>query len=324
MDLSLLVNLDALLQESSVSKAAKRVGLSTPAMSHALARARLQLGDPILVRAGRNMLLTPRAEGMKARVHTLITEARQVLSAERPFVASTLARTFVVHATDHALHLFGPALDRILCAEAPEVALRFVLNSPDDATLLREGESDLAMGIYGPLPPEMRTKQLITDRLVCVVREGHPSVGKRLSLEQFLALGHLQVAPRGRPGGYVDDVLEGRDLKRRVVRTVPYFMAALELAAHTDYVLTVSERLARTVAPRLRLRLLEPPLPLRPYAVSLVWHPRYDGDTAHRFLREVVTRAAKEVTAGVQHAAPRTRLELGRTRAGKSRPTPSR
>jgi DNA-binding transcriptional LysR family regulator len=151
-DLGLLVNLDALLQEASVTGAARRVGLSTPAMSHALARIRDRLGDPILVRAGRGMLLTPRAEALKPRVHAVVNEARRTLAPDRPFVARELSRTFVVHATDYVLTVLGLAVDRILQDEAPGVCIRFVPNTGDDPAQLRGGGSDIAVGIYGDLP----------------------------------------------------------------------------------------------------------------------------------------------------------------------------
>jgi len=320
-DLNLLGTLDALLQEGSVTAAARRVGLSTPAMSHALARIRERLGDPILVRAGRGMVLTPRAEALKARVHTIVNEARQALEPERAFVARELARTFVVHASDYVLTVLGLVVDRILRAEAPEAALRFTPNAADDAAMLREGGSDLAVGIYGDLPPEMRSRVLLTDRFVCVVRADHPRVGKRLSLEQFVDLPHVQVAPRGKPGGYIDDVLRERGLARAVTRAVPYFLTALQLVAQTDYVLTISERIARPLAPTLGLRLLEAPLALRPYALGLVWHPRFDGDAGHRFVREVFARAALEVAAD-KHPGPRTRLDATDPASGQGRRRP--
>ena len=307
-DLSLLSTLDALLQEGSVTGAARRVGLSTPAMSHALARVRERLGDPLLVRAGRGMVLTPRAQAMKERVHSAVAQAEQALAPDRPFVAAELNRTFVVHATDYVLTVLGLEVDRVLREEAPGVSLRFVPNTVDDAAVLRDGGSDLAVGIYGELPPEMRSRPLLTDRFVCAVRGDHPGVGKRLTLEQFVRLAHIQVAPRGKPGGYVDDMLAARGLARRVARAVPYFLTALQLAARTDYVLTISERIARQLGPALGLRVVEVPLPLRPYALSLLWHPRFDGDAAHRFAREVFTRAARQV-ASDQHELPRTRLD---------------
>lgn len=317
-DLGLLVPLDALLQESSVTGAARRVGLSTPAMSHALARIRERLGDPILVRSGRGMLLTPRALALKPQVHSVVTEARRMLEPERPFVAAELSRTFVVHATDYVLTILGAAVDRILRKEAPKVCLRFVPNTPDDAALLRDQGSDLAVGIYGDLPQEMRNRQLLTDRFVCVLRRGHPAAKRRLTLERFVDLPHLQVAPRGKPGGYLDDVLRERGLSRIVARSVPYFVTALGLVAETDYVLTISERIAKRFAEPLSLVVLEVPVKLRPYALSLVWHPRMDGDPGHRFLREVLVRAASEA-AGDRHEAPRTRLDATDPTSGQTR-----
>ena len=307
-DLGLLVSLDALLQEGSVTGAAKRVGLSTPAMSHALARMRERLGDPLLVRAGRGMLLTPRALALKPQVHQVVADARRALEPVRPFVARDLARTFVVHATDYVLTVLGAACDRILREESPKVCVRFVPNTQDDSAMLRDQGSDLAVGIYGDLPPEMRTRQLLTDRFVCVVRDEHPSLASRWDLEAFVAWPHIQIAPRGRPGGYIDDVLAERGMARNVARAVPYFGAALQLVAQTDYVLVVSERLARLFAPQLGLQLREVPLPLRPYALALVWHPRHDGDPAHRYVRDGLVRAAT-ACAAERHPSPRVRLD---------------
>lgn len=319
-ELGLLAALDALLQEGSVTGAGRRMGLSVPAVSHTLARLRALLGDPLLVRAGRSMVLTPRAEALKPRVRSVVAEAQQTLAPERAFAPATLERTFVVHATDYVLTVLGAAVDRALRAKAPGVSLRFVPNTTDDAGALREGSSDLAVGIYGALPPEMRSRELLTDRFVCVARREHSSLGRALSLEQFVALPHLQVAPRGRPGGYLDDELRARGLERRVARAVPYFLTALHLAAETDYLLTISERIAARFAPTLGLRTWPVPLPLRPYALSLLWHPRVDADPAHRFLREVFVLAAKE-QAGERHEHSRRREEPARPRPrrGKSK-----
>lgn len=320
-DLGLLVSLDALLQEGSVTAAARRVGLSTPAMSHALARARERLGDPLLVRAGRGMLLTPRAQALRDQVHQVVVAARRALEPERPFVAGELDRTFVIHASDYVLTIVGPEVDRILREEAPRVSLRYVPNTPDDASLVRDGGSDLAVGIYGDLPQEMRSRQLLTDRFVCVVRKGHPATRKRFDVETFIGLPHVQVAPRGKVGGYLDDVLRTRGLSRHVARAVPYFTTALQLAASTDYVLTISERIAKLFAETRSIELLEVPLELRPYALSLVWHPRMDGDAGHRFVREVFLRASRLVAAE-RHEAPRARLDPTDATSGQRRKRP--
>ena len=322
-DFGLLVSLDALLQEGSVTAAARRVGLSTPVMSHALARMRERFGDPLLVRSGRGMLLTPRAQALKPQVHEVVLAARRTFDSARPFRANALSQTFVVHASDYVLTILGARLDAILCEEAPQLCLRFVPNTLDDPAMLRDQGSDLAVGIYGLLPQEMRRRQLLTDRFVCVVREAHPQVGKRLSLQRFVDLPHIQVAPRGKPGGYLDDMLRERGLKRRVARALPYFLTALQLAAESDYLLPISERIARRYARSLSLRILEVPLELQPYALSLLWHPRLDGDAGHRYLREVFVRASKDV-ASDRHKAARTQLDASDPTSGQSRRRPRR
>jgi DNA-binding transcriptional LysR family regulator len=312
-DLNLLLIFDALLQEGNVTLAAKRMGLSTPAASHALARIRERLGDPILVRAGRKMVLTPRAERLRPEVRSLVEDATRVLSAAVPFSPRDLERTFTIYTTDHVLLVLGPVIDRILRAEAPRVSLRYLPSVPDDWIPLRDGAADLSVCILGHFPPEFRTKQLFTDRFVCVVREGHPRVGKRLTLDEFVALDHIVVAPLGLPS-LVDGVLAERGLARRIRRVVPYFVSGLLLAAQSDDILTVSDRAASALAPMLRLRLLEPPLPLPSYSLNLLWHPRLENEPANRWLREVFTRAAKEVI-------PEARTAAGRSVAGEPRPS---
>jgi DNA-binding transcriptional LysR family regulator len=306
-DLAALGTLDALLQEVSVSRAAQRLGLSTPAVSHALARLRERFGDPLLVRAGRGMVLTPRAEALKPRVRDAMSMASLVFEDEAEFAPDRMERSFTVAMTDYVLLVFGGALDARLRASAPGLRLRVVPNAVDDAARLRAGETDLAVGIYGELPPELKTRPIITDRLVCVVREGHPSVKRRLSLARFVELEHVQIAPRGRPGGYVDERLAERGLSRRVTRAVPYFQVALEMTAGSDRVLTVSERIARQLGPALGLRILEPPLPLEPFALAMVWHPRFDADAGHRWLRERLVEVTRSMDA-MPHETPRRRL----------------
>jgi DNA-binding transcriptional LysR family regulator len=292
-DLNLLRTLDALLQEANVTLAAKRLGLSTPATSHALARIRERLGDPILVRAGRKMVLTPRAEQLRPEVRSLVEDAMRVLSAAVPFEPRALTRSFTIYTTDHVLLVLGPVVDRIVRAEAPNVSLRYLPSVVDDWIPLRDGAADLSVCILGHFPPEFRTRQLFLDEFVCVVRKDHPRVGKRLTLDEFLALDHIVVAPLGRPS-HVDRVLGDRGLRRRIRHVVPYFVTGLLMAAQSDEILTVSARAAAALAPLLGLRLLEPPLPLSPYALNLLWHPRLENEHANRWLRDVFVRSAAE------------------------------
>ena len=309
-DFTLLTTLDALLQEASVTLAAKRLGLSTPAASHALARIRERLGDPILVRAGRQMVLTPRAEELRPQVRSLVEDATRVLRAAVPFSPRALERTFTIYTTDHVLLVLGPALNRILRDEAPDVCLRVLPSVMEDWVPLREGAADLSVCILGHFPPEFRTRQLFTDRFVCVVRENHSRVGRRLTLDRYLALDHIVVSPLGRPS-HVDTVLAERGLKRRIRRIVPFFNAGLLMAASSDEVLTVSDRAARARAPTLGLRVVEPPLPLATYSLNLLWHPRLEEEPANRWLRDVFVRAAAEMAPEAASKAPRA---AGRTR----------
>jgi DNA-binding transcriptional LysR family regulator len=317
-DLNHLLALDALLQEVSVSGAARRLGLSTPAMSHALARLRERFDDPLLVRAGRSMVLTPRAEGLRSSVREAVAAAGRVFSAPAAFEPSRLEGCFAVSVTDYVMVVLGPTLEGLVRGRAPRLDLRYVPNAVDDPERLRRGDTDLAVGIYGELPPELKTRPLITDRLVCAVRADHPRVGERLTLERYVELDHVQVAPRGQPGGYVDELLAARGLRRRVARAVPFFQVALAMTAGGDYVLTASERLVRGLGPGLGLKILAPPLPLRPFALSMVWHPRFDGDAAHSWLREQLAEAARAL-ALVEHKDARRRLTPGDPTTGHGR-----
>ncbi|MFM2140824.1 MAG: hypothetical protein RLZZ25_1089 [Gemmatimonadota bacterium] len=292
-DLNLLVTLDALLQEANVTAAARRLGLSTPATSHALARIRERLRDPLLVRAGRRMVLTPRAEALRPEVRSLVEEARRVLATAVPFSPRGLERTFTIFTTDHVLLVLGPVVDRIIREEAPDVTLRYLPSVEDDWIPLRDGIADLAVCVLGHFPSEFRTRRLFTDGFTCVVRGDHPRVGRRLTLDKYLSLDHIVVSPLGRPS-QVDAVLAARGHARRVRRVIPYFATALMMAARSDEVLTVSDRAALALAPTLGLRLLEPPLPLEPYPLNLLWHPRLDNEPANAWLREVFIRAARE------------------------------
>jgi DNA-binding transcriptional LysR family regulator len=184
------------------------------------------------------------------------------------------------------------------------VTLRFLPSIVDDWIPLRDGAADLSVCVLGHFPQEFKTRKLFGDRFVCAVREGHPRVGRRLSLDAYLALEHVVVAPLGKPS-QVDRVLAERGRERRIRQVVPYFLAGLHVASTTDCVLTVSERAARAMAGTMRLRILEPPLALEPYPLHLLWHPRLENEPANRWLREVFVRAAAEAAPDAPAAGRR-------------------
>lgn len=287
VDLNSLIALDAILQTQSVTRAAERIGLSKPAMSHALGRLRARLGDPILVRSGQRWILTDRAQGLAAQVAVLVEDARQVFG--RPsFSPQTLVREFRIHATDHAITVLGVPIGRAVAREAPDVALRFLPILPDDVAALR-GDVDLAIGVFPHLPAEFRKVKLFEDRFVCVARRDHPRVAGKLTLKTFCELHHLLVAPRGKGGSTVDTALAERGLRRKVTRAVPYFLAALHCVAESDCIATLSWRLASKYAERFGLQIVKPPLPLPTYTIDQIWHPRVDAEAAHVWLRRTIS-----------------------------------
>jgi DNA-binding transcriptional LysR family regulator len=298
VDLNLLAVLDAILQTRSVTHAAARVGITKAAMSHALARLRDQLGDPVLVRAGQAWHLSERAKAMTDRVHELAEGARAALTGDRGFDPATSARTFTIHATDHMLALAGAEIGAAVAHQAPGVTLCFLPVLPDDAAQLRGGHVDLALGVFPGLPAEFRTQALVTERFACVVRKAHPAVDGKLTLASFLALDHVLVAPRGRTTSVVDDALAERRLTRKVTRLVPYFLAALDLVSRSDCIVTMSERLAQAFAHRLGLQVVRPPIALPSYTIAQVWHPRVNADPSHVWLRRRIVEVCRALAAG--------------------------
>jgi len=319
VDLNLLAVLDAILQTASVSRAAEKVGITKPAMSHALARLRDHIGDPVLVRVGQEWHLTERALAMRDQVHELAEGARSILEREQVFDPATSTREFRIHATDHVLALIGGRLGALVADEAPGVALHFLPMQADDAGALRGGQVDLALGVFPALPPEFRTQALFRERFACVVRRGHPLVTGKISLKSFLAMDHVLVAPRGRAGSTVDDALAERGLSRRVARFVPYFVVALDLVSRSDCVVTISERLALAYAERFDIQVLRPPIALPSYTICQVWHPRVDADPSHVWLRRRVAGVTAALSGEGSRAAlrsfrdsrPRTRSFVG-------------
>lgn len=286
-DLNLLVTLDVLLAEGSVARAARRLRLSPSAMSRALARLRETTGDPLLVRAGRGLVPTPRAIELRERVAGLVQEARAVLRPVEALDLSTLARTFTLRSREGFVETFGAALIERVAREAPGVRLRFVPKPDRDSGPLRQGEVDLETGVVGTATgPEVRAQALFRDRLVGVVRDDHPLTGGRLTPERYAAARHV-LATRAAPDEVsVDEALAPLGLAREAGAIVESFSAALALARASDLVATVPER--HTEGLREGLTTLPLPFPVPEITLSLLWHPRMDADTAHRWLRGVV------------------------------------
>ncbi|TDP73012.1 LysR family transcriptional regulator [Roseateles toxinivorans] len=292
-DLNLLFTLDALLAEGSVAGAARRLRLSPSAMSRALARLREATGDPLLVRAGRGLVPSPRALELREGVSQLVHEAQAALRPATALKLGQLERTFTLRTSEGFVENFGARLLARVAAEAPGVRLRFLPKPDKDMTPLRDGGVDLETGVVGKTAgPELRAQALFRDRLVGVVRAGHPLTEGDIIPTRYAAAQHIQVSRRGLDRGPVDEALAALGLPRRIAVTVGGFSAALALARASDLVASVPER--HTGDLRAGLHSFALPLPLAPITVALLWHPRMDGDAAHRWLRACVREACAE------------------------------
>jgi DNA-binding transcriptional LysR family regulator len=291
-DLNLLVTLDVLLAEGSVARAAQRLRLSPSAMSRALARLREATGDPLLVRAGRGLVPTPRALELRGCVGQLVQDGESVLRPAGKLDLPHLARTFTLRTSDGFVENFGPDLLARVGAEAPGVRLRFVPKPDKDSTPLREGTVDLETGVVNQsTSPEVRTQALFRDRFIGVVRQGHPLSRGKITSARFAAGRHISVSRRGLTQGPIDAALAPLGLEREIVAIVGGFSAALALARGSDLIASVPER--HTGNLRAGLTSFTLPVKTPEITVSLLWHPRLDADPAHRWLRDHVRAACQ-------------------------------
>jgi DNA-binding transcriptional LysR family regulator len=292
IDLNLLIALDALLTEGSVIGAAQRMNLSPPAMSRTLGRIRHALGDEILVRAGREMVPTPRALELHSRVRGLIEEVRMVLRPDAEADPSMLVRSFTIRASDYVSGIFGVPLQLIAAREAPQITLRFADQGKEDVSALREGRIDLDIGVLGDIGPEIRIQTLLRDRFVAVTRKGHPLLKGRMTARRFASATHVSASRRGLIRGPIDDALAAQGLSRQVRFIVPGFHAAMLIAAASDIVAAVPLAVAAT-AMRLGLKIhyVDLPITTPEIAIAQAWHPRFDKDAGHRWLRDAMRRA---------------------------------
>ena len=286
-DLNLLVTLDVLLAEGSVARAARRLRLSPSAMSRALARLRETTGDPLLVRAGRGLVPTPRALELRERVGQLVQDAQAVLRPAKDISLRNLVRTFTVRASEGFVENFAADLIARIAEEAPGVRLRFVQKPDKDSAPLRDGTVDLETGVVGKTTgPEVRVQALFRDRFVGVVRPGHPLGKGKITPSRYATGKHVGVSRRGVDKGPVDEALQRLGLERQVITFVGGYASALALARSADLIATVPER--HTGILRGGMHSFALPFAMHEVTISMLWHPRLEADPAHRWLRGLV------------------------------------
>ena len=283
-DLNLLVTLDVLLEEGSVASAARRLRLSPSAMSRTLSRLREAIGDPLLVRAGRGLVPTPRALDLRGRVGSVVQEGQALLRPAEALDLNGVARTFTLRTADGFVENFGPRLLARVGLEAPGIRLNFLQKPDKDSAVLREGRVDLETAVVEPsMGPELRTQALFRDRLIGVVNLSHPLAGERITAASYSEARHVIVSRSGFDDDAVDQSFLPEGISRRIASAVSGFATALALARHSDLVATVPE--LHTAALREGMFSFPLPVPTSGFTVSMVWHPRLDADPVHRWLR---------------------------------------
>lgn len=288
LDLNLLVALDALLAERSVSAAARRLGLSTSAMSRTLSRLRTALGDPILVPAGRGMVATPHALAIAEDVHLLKDAVKAVLSPPSTVDIREVQRHFTIRANEAFVLLYAADLSAAVAKAAPGIRLRFAPRSDKDVQALREAAIDLDIGVLPRDSGELRCQSLFEDRYVGVARVGHPIFdADRITAERYAACGHVVFSTQADYAGPVDRALAELGLDRDARLIVPSFPAVIAVAASSDLIGWVPKSYCRSAATR-EIRTFDLPVAVPGFNIVQAWHPRMDADPAHRWLRALI------------------------------------
>ena len=301
IDLNLLVVLEALVEECNVTRAAKRIGLSQPAMSNALARLRRTFDDPLLVRTAEGMVPTPAAQSLIIPVRHALTQLREALEEKAFFDPTATDRTFHLLTNDYAeIALVAPLL-QTLRANAGSIKLRIqrprsVFEPPSTSSLA--DSFDLAVGFYPDalaLDARLHSALLWEEQNVCLVSAKHPTINGKLSLKQFAEAEHVALFYKPSGPGVVDTLLAQKGYTRKIAVQSPHFASLPFVVAGTDLIATVPERMARQFARQLKLQVLPVPLDLPAFRLTLLWHQRHHSDPAHRWLRATMIETAMKL-----------------------------
>lgn len=315
MDLNLITALYWLLMERNVTAAAGRLGLSQPATSRALGRLRDVYSDPILVKSGREMLLTPLAETLLPLVTRAVTHLRSVISITEGFSPLAATGTFRVGCKDNIGMRVVSAWARSVKPYAPYLTLDIVNLEVSNARDLVSGKLDLVIMPITPadLPPSVDLsrfviKPVFTDEWVTCLREGHPDAGKAMTLKRFAAYDHILVNPEGGETGRVDEFLSERGLSRHIAYRSASFLLALPILLGTDCVLTTPTSLVGCGIPGVKV--FESPLHLTPLSYNAGWHPNWTTDARHKWVRSrLLTTLAENDPQCLCHFDMPTRLD---------------
>jgi DNA-binding transcriptional LysR family regulator len=298
IDLNLLVAFEALMEERNVTRAARRVGLSQPAMSNALRRLRLTFGDQLLTRTSSGMKPTPAAQALVDPVRSALSQLRSALEDKPTFDAAASRRAFHVLTNDYVEVILLEQFARHVRSRDSAVSIRVhrptnVFQPPSPVALA--DSYDIAIGFFPDalsLDASVRSRVLLEEENVCIVSGNHPSIKGRISLKQYSSAGHVAVFYKSEGPGFIDTLLAQKGLSRRTFMQVPHFCSVPFVVAGSDLIATVPKRLALRFNKALKLQVLPVPLAIPPFRLSMLWHQRMDNDPAHAWLRSAMAETA--------------------------------
>nr|WP_298685566.1 LysR substrate-binding domain-containing protein [uncultured Dongia sp.] len=295
-DLNLLPVFITLMEERNVTRAAARLGITQPALSNALSRLRLTMQDQLFIRARYGIEPTEMARDLAPVVAAALAQIDELVMRQQAFDPAKAERLVTVAANSYVEFGLIPAIVAKLGAVAPGIRLRLMPYGSDLAeTGVISGTTEMVFGRIVGAPDNLVVQHLMDDGLACVVRADHPEVGDKLTRAQYERLKHVNVMPPGRLRAGLYQKLEREGLKREVVVSVTHFLAVPELIAVTDYCTMLPRLICRHLARDPRLKVLKAPVDLGTFPVEMAWHVRYRNDPAHRWLRALIVKVAKEV-----------------------------
>jgi DNA-binding transcriptional LysR family regulator len=297
IDFNLLPIAQVLLTERSVTRAAARLHLSVPATSRALDRCRVTFGDPLLVRAGRRLVITPRGVELLPELDAAVAAIARAVGRPAAFDPGQLRTTFTIRTNEVILAVLAGAWLSVVGEQAPGVRLRFETEMTDDLDALRGGDVSLAIGSYAGLTDDLHRRTLVEERLVGIIRAGHPLAAMRITPRRFAGLRHVVTSRRGIARGPIDERLAERGLRREVTAVVPSFTAAVGMCLTSDLTTLAPQRLVDLLSGPATLISFPPPLPLPGVRVEVIWHDRHQHDPAHQWLLTTVEQAVTRGTA---------------------------
>ncbi|MCE8035488.1 LysR family transcriptional regulator [Billgrantia tianxiuensis] len=289
IDVNLLVVFDLLYQEQNTQRVALRLGLTQPAVSHALKRLRILLGDELFERTSKGLMPTPLATRLHPPIAEALARLQETLNRPEDFDPAVSERTFNIAMTDIGEIVFLPRLLQRLAREAPGIALSTVRSQQEDLKReMEEGRIDLAIGLIPQLGAGFYQQGLFVQRYVCLMRADHPLAAGEFDLDAFAAAQHAVVVARGTGHGIVEEQLARSRISRPIRLELPHFAAVPYIVSSTDLVVTVTDKLTEATRERFRLAVREHPVPFPEIPINLFWHRRFHQDAGNRWLRGLI------------------------------------